>query len=268
MSKIDYKSSGVNIKAGNDAVDLIKKDVKSTFTSNVLTGIGSFGSLFDLKPIIEKYKHPVLVQSIDGVGTKTIIARKLNKFDTLSDLLNSQDIDELAKWLTKQPLVREIKIGRREFIMVHAGFPKSATKKLLTEVNRKIKKALKNNPKKTLKMIFDHKRKAPKLLKDKKSLKDWVDWLTRVRAVDENEVMDLRFKGKKSELKDNFKAWFSYDLKIMKKHRSILFGHWAALEGKTNIERIHALDTGCVWNKKLTAMRLEDGRKFSVNKIN
>ena len=175
--------------------------------------------------------------------------RKPNKFDTLSDLLNSQDIDELAKWLTKQPLVREIKIGKSEFIMVHAGFPKSA-------------------PKKTLKMIFDHKRKVPKLLKDKKSLKDWVDWLTRVRAVDENEEMDLRFKGKKSELKDNFKAWFSYDLKIMKKHRSVVFGHWAALEGKTNIERIHALDTGCVWNKKLTAMRLEDGRKFSVNKIN
>ena len=90
MSKIDYKSSGVDIKAGNDAVDLIKKDVKSTFTSNVLTGIGSFGSLFDLKPIIEKYKHPILVQSIDGVGTKTIIARKLNKFDSIGiDLLSA-----------------------------------------------------------------------------------------------------------------------------------------------------------------------------------
>ena len=90
MSKIDYKSSGVDIKAGNDAVDLIKKDVKSTFTSNVLTGIGSFGSLFDLKPIIGKYKHPVLVQSIDGVGTKTIIARKLNKFDSIGiDLLSA-----------------------------------------------------------------------------------------------------------------------------------------------------------------------------------
>ena len=194
--------------------------------------------------------------------------RKLNKFDTLSDLLNYQDINDLAKWLSKQPLVREIKIGKSEFIMVHAGFPKSASKKSLTEVNGKIKKALKSNPKKTLKMIFDHKSKVPKLLKDKKSLKDWVDWLTRVRAVDENEVMDLRFKGKKSELKYKYKAWFSYDLKIMKKHRSVVFGHWAALEGKTNVERIHALDTGCVWNRKLTALRLEDGRKFSVNKIN
>lgn len=194
--------------------------------------------------------------------------RKLNKFDTLNDLLNSQDIDILARWLTKQPLVRNIRVGKKEFIMVHAGFPKSASKKLLIEVSREIKKALKKNPKKTLKMIFARKSNNKKLLKDKKSLKDWVDWLTRVRAVDENEVMDLNFKGKKSELKHKFKAWFSYDLKIMKKHRSIIFGHWAALEGKTNIERIHALDTGCVWNKKLTAMRLEDGRKFSVNKIN
>ena len=68
--------------------------------------------------------------------------RKPNKFDTLSDLFNSQHVDDLAKWLIKQPLVREIKIGKREFIMVHAGFPKSATKKLLTEVNRKIKRKM------------------------------------------------------------------------------------------------------------------------------
>ena len=71
MSKIDYKSAGVDIDAGNEAVDRIKDGVKSTFTSNVLTGIGSFGSLYDLKPILEKYNHPVMVQSIDGVGTKT-----------------------------------------------------------------------------------------------------------------------------------------------------------------------------------------------------
>ena len=127
----------------------------------------------------------------------------------LSDLLNSQDIDDLAKWLIKQPLVREIKIGKREFIMVHAGFPKSATKRSLTEVNGKIKKALKNNPKKTLKMIFDHKRKAPKLLKDKKSLKDWVDWLTRVRAVDENEVIGLEVqRTKKVKLRIILKLGF------------------------------------------------------------
>ncbi len=90
MSKIDYKTAGVDIDAGNKAVDLIKNKVKSTFTSNVLTGLGSFGSLYRLKDIIKNYKDPVMVQSIDGVGTKTIIARKLKKFDTIGiDLLSA-----------------------------------------------------------------------------------------------------------------------------------------------------------------------------------
>ncbi len=97
MSKIDYKSAGVDIDAGNEAVDRIKDGVKSTFTSNVLTGLGSFGSLYDLKPILENYENPVMVQSIDGVGTKTIIARKLGKFDTIGiDLLSAAANDILV----------------------------------------------------------------------------------------------------------------------------------------------------------------------------
>ena len=97
MSKIDYKSAGVDIDAGNEAVDRIKDGVKSTFTSNVLTGIGSFGSLYDLKPILENYDNPVMVQSIDGVGTKTIVARKLGKFDTIGiDLLSAAANDILV----------------------------------------------------------------------------------------------------------------------------------------------------------------------------
>ena len=88
--KIDYKSAGVDIDAGNNAVELIKDKVKSTHSKEVLTGIGSFGSLFNLKDILVKYKEPVMVQSIDGVGTKTIIARKMNKFNTIGiDLLSA-----------------------------------------------------------------------------------------------------------------------------------------------------------------------------------
>ena len=88
--KMDYKSAGVDIDAGNYAVDLIKDKVKSTHSKEVLTGIGSFGSLFNLKDIFTKYKEPVMVQSIDGVGTKTIIARKMNKFNTIGiDLLSA-----------------------------------------------------------------------------------------------------------------------------------------------------------------------------------
>ena len=97
MKKINYKSAGVDINAGNEAVKLIKEGVSSTFTSNVLTGLGSFGSLYDLKPILNEYDNPVLVQSIDGVGTKTIIARKMNKFDTIGiDLLSAAANDILV----------------------------------------------------------------------------------------------------------------------------------------------------------------------------
>ena len=88
--KIDYKAAGVDIDAGNVAVDLIKDKVKTTFSSNVLTGIGSFGSLFSLKSVLKDYEDPVMVQSIDGVGTKTIIARKMKKFNTIGvDLVSA-----------------------------------------------------------------------------------------------------------------------------------------------------------------------------------
>ena len=94
---MDYKSAGVDINAGNKAVENIKKSVRSTFTTNVLTGLGGVGSLYDLKSIIDDYENPVLVQSIDGVGTKAIIARKLRKFNTIGvDLLSACANDILA----------------------------------------------------------------------------------------------------------------------------------------------------------------------------
>ena len=87
---MDYKSAGVDIDAGNVAVDLIKDKVKTTFSRNVLTGLGSFGSLFSLKSALKDYEDPVMVQSIDGVGTKTIIARKMKKFNTIGvDLVSA-----------------------------------------------------------------------------------------------------------------------------------------------------------------------------------
>jgi len=97
MAKINYRAAGVNIDAGNEAVNRIKSLVKSTFTKNVLAGLGSFGSLFRLKPLLDEYDDPVMVQSIDGVGTKTIIARKLNKFNTIGvDLLSACTNDILV----------------------------------------------------------------------------------------------------------------------------------------------------------------------------
>lgn len=94
MSTINYKSAGVDIAAGNEAVQRIKQHVETTFSPSVLTSIGSFGSLYDLKPIMNEYQHPVMVQSIDGVGTKMIVARMMQKFDTIGiDLVSATTND-------------------------------------------------------------------------------------------------------------------------------------------------------------------------------
>jgi phosphoribosylformylglycinamidine cyclo-ligase len=79
--KLTYKDAGVDTKEGEKAVSLMKEHVKKTFNANVLTGLGSFGSLFklDLAGITE----PVLVAGTDGVGTKLKIAFLTDKHDTV-----------------------------------------------------------------------------------------------------------------------------------------------------------------------------------------
>lgn len=91
---VNYKTAGVDIEAGNEAVRRIKHAVESTFSPQVLTGIGSFGAMFDLKPLLQQYRHPVLVQSIDGVGTKMMVAKMMQKFDTIGiDLVSATTND-------------------------------------------------------------------------------------------------------------------------------------------------------------------------------
>lgn len=89
MSKTSYAQSGVDIEAGTRTVDLIKAKVNATHNAKVLNGIGAFGALYDIKAACEGYKHPVLVQSIDGVGTKLIIAEMMESFYSVGqDIVN------------------------------------------------------------------------------------------------------------------------------------------------------------------------------------
>ena len=84
---MDYKASGVDIDAGNEAVRRIRGLARSTFTTAVLSDIGSFGGLFRLEP--GRFKDPVLVASADGVGTKLKVAFMARKHDTVGmDLVN------------------------------------------------------------------------------------------------------------------------------------------------------------------------------------
>lgn len=84
---IDYKSAGVDIDAGNEAVRRIKGLARATFTPGVLSEIGSFGGLFRLEP--GRHADPVLVASADGVGTKLKVAFLADRHDTVGeDLVN------------------------------------------------------------------------------------------------------------------------------------------------------------------------------------
>ena len=88
IAKLDYKSAGVDIEAGNEAVRRIAAHIRRTHTPAVLTGLGSFGSLFSLRDALAGMHDPVLVQSTDGVGTKTLVATMAGRYEDLGrDLL-------------------------------------------------------------------------------------------------------------------------------------------------------------------------------------
>nr|MCU0364167.1 phosphoribosylformylglycinamidine cyclo-ligase [Ignavibacteriaceae bacterium] len=89
-----YEDAGVSIKAGEETVDKIKSYAKSTFNKSVLTDIGLFGAFF--QPDLTRYKEPVLVSSVDGVGTKLKIAIELNKHNTIGQDLVNHCVNDIA----------------------------------------------------------------------------------------------------------------------------------------------------------------------------
>lgn len=88
-----YKAAGVNLEAAGEATESIKKLAKSTFTPGVVREVGLFGGFFQLEP--EKYKSPVLVSSVDGVGTKLKIAFESDIHDTIGEDLVNHCVDDI-----------------------------------------------------------------------------------------------------------------------------------------------------------------------------
>ncbi|MEA3375301.1 MAG: phosphoribosylglycinamide synthetase C domain-containing protein, partial [Chloroflexota bacterium] len=83
-----YAAAGVDIEAGNRAVEMMKEAVRRTYTLAVLTDVGSFVGLFSLEEVL-RAEDPVLVSSTDGVGTRTMIAAAMGKHDTVGhDIVN------------------------------------------------------------------------------------------------------------------------------------------------------------------------------------
>jgi len=88
-----YKSSGVDIDAGEELVRRIKAPVRSTFSKNVLNDIGLFGGFY--KASFKGYRQPVLVSSVDGVGTKLKVAVAMNRHETIGQDLVNHSVNDI-----------------------------------------------------------------------------------------------------------------------------------------------------------------------------
>ncbi len=89
-----YKEAGVDVEAGDAAVDRIRPLVRDTHTPGVLADIGSFGSFFELD--LEGLDRPVLVSSVDGVGTKVKVARRMGRYETIGQDLVNHCVNDIA----------------------------------------------------------------------------------------------------------------------------------------------------------------------------
>ncbi|MCV6588260.1 MAG: symmetrical bis(5'-nucleosyl)-tetraphosphatase [Marinobacterium sp.] len=180
--------------------------------------------------------------------------------DTLNELLDAPDVAELMDWLRNQKLA--VYDEANNWFMSHAGLPPvwSAQQavKYASEVEMMISSHLAQG-------YFDNMYGNQPTLWDK-HLMGWdrlrtiTNYLTRMRFCDTNGQLDFKAKGGLESQPNGYLPWFRQPRKDT--HVQVLFGHWAALEGRTETINVFALDTGCVWGNALTAMRLEDQQLF------
>ncbi|MCX7120371.1 MAG: symmetrical bis(5'-nucleosyl)-tetraphosphatase [Gammaproteobacteria bacterium] len=178
---------------------------------------------------------------------------------TLQAVLDSPNCEELIQFLLQQPFM----ILEKEFAMVHAGIPPQWSFEATMNAANDAQNAMRQNPKAFFKNIYGNE---PDTWNEK--LTGWdrtrytVNALTRMRFCTYDGVLDLENKTDiTSDIK--FKPWFSWT----QPDRDIYFGHWASLNGHCDHPRIFALDTGCAWGGKLTAIRIEDKQLFQLDSV-
>jgi bis(5'-nucleosyl)-tetraphosphatase (symmetrical) len=187
-------------------------------------------------------------------------SKKARRKDTLDDILSAPDRDELLHWLRCQPLMHVDE--KRKIALVHAGIFPGWT---LTQAHicaQEVEDVLQSD---FCAEFFRHMYgNEPDNWCD--TLEEMDRWrfitnaFTRMRVCADDYALDLSFKGEIKDMPEGFQPWFE-QFRLPEAWR-ILFGHWAALEGHTGHENIIALDSGCVWGRYLTVLRLDDGAVF------
>lgn len=188
--------------------------------------------------------------------------RKQGKSDTLQQLLSAPDCADLVYWLRQQKLVhRDAHLG---YAMVHAGIPPQWSLQEAVTRAQEVEAVLRSdNPEDFLAGMYGN---TPALWRDELTgVERWrviTNYFTRMRFCNAQGELELQTKENADSAPEGFAPWFLFSQRKTAEDK-IIFGHWAALEGQVNVPNVFALDTGCVWGGALTAMRLEDGVRFS-----
>lgn len=181
--------------------------------------------------------------------------------DTLDELLNAHDSRKLLTWLRGQHLIYR----EGDYLMVHAGLLPQWTAEQALSYAAEVERVLHGDD------YLDFLRHMYGNLPD-----HWDDGLsgiarlriitnaaTRLRVCSPSGQMEFKFKGELQDIPAGYMPWFDVPHRASK-NTQIIFGHWSAL-GLQQRENIYALDTGCLWGGKLTAMNLETKAVTQVN---
>lgn len=197
--------------------------------------------------------------------TLLAVAYKAFQYDpkrhTFNDILEAKDKDELIHWLIHQPLIHhDASLG---YTMVHAGLHPHWDLRLAQSLAKEVETTLQQNPLPFFENMFGNMPNHwDPTLTGFDRLRFIVNCFTRIRFCNLEGHLDLQTTESAENAPSGYLPWYAIPHRKSKGLR-ILFGHWASLQGKCREPNVFALDTGCVWGNCLTAMCLEDGKRFT-----
>lgn len=185
----------------------------------------------------------------------------LRKGDTLEETLSAPDCTELVTWLRQRPLLH----AEGGCAMVHAGLLPSWTLTQAQELAHEVENALRAPRYAALleRMYGDTPDRWSNRLTGSARLRVIVNAMTRMRVCTSDGVMHLRYKGDSAVLPAGVMPWFAVPGRASS-DTPLIFGHWSAL-GLVLEPNVVGLDTGCLWGRKLSALRLEDRRLYQFS---
>ncbi|TKS59167.1 MAG: bis(5'-nucleosyl)-tetraphosphatase (symmetrical) [Nitrospira sp.] len=180
--------------------------------------------------------------------------------DTLQTILAAPDRDELLAWLRRQPLLYR----EHPFILVHAGLLPQWSIDDAEELAHEVETALRSPYyKNVLRALYPSKHlQWSSNLRGPTRLATIIKVLTRLRACSADGLMESSYSGPPDHIPAGFLPWFRIENRA-RRDTTIICGHWASL-GLYCEENLLAIDSGCVWGRELTAIRLEDRQVFQV----